>query len=67
MQPPPATSSPTSTDHYRYDATPTRVGQTGIRGFAGDNTGRICFTPDGTPVAPGASQGTLPDDCQDLR
>jgi prepilin-type N-terminal cleavage/methylation domain-containing protein len=35
---------------YTYHATPSIEGQTGVRGFAGDCSGRICFTPSGAPV-----------------
>ncbi len=47
--------SPSSVSAYKYDARPAVIGQTGIRGFAGDHSGRVCFTPDGTsvPTAPG--------------
>jgi type IV pilus assembly protein PilA len=62
---PPGPYSPTSVSNYRYDATPATVGQTGIRGFAADHNGRVCFTANGTPV-PGTG-GTLPPACQDLR
>ena len=61
------TASATSTAVYRYDATPVNIGQTGVRGFAADSSGRICFTTDGTPVPAGASTGMLPGNCQDLR
>ena len=61
------TSSATSTAVYRYDATPVNVGQTGVRGFAADSSGRICFTNDGLAVPAGASTGMLPGNCQDLR
>jgi prepilin-type N-terminal cleavage/methylation domain-containing protein len=59
----PPNASPTSVNVYRYDATPTVIGVTGMRGFAGDETGRICFTPDGVPVPPGPGVGTLPPGC----
>lgn len=36
---------------YTYHATPTLADVTGVRGFAGDCSGRICFTADGAPVA----------------
>ena len=65
--PVPTTSSPSSTTTYRYDATPATVGQTGVRGFAGDASGRICFTNDGTPVGAGLLPGALPATCNDLR
>jgi prepilin-type N-terminal cleavage/methylation domain-containing protein len=35
---------------YTYHATPSVQNQTGVRGFAGDCSGRICFTPSGAPV-----------------
>jgi len=64
---PPPTASPTSVLVYRYDATPGTVGVTGVRGFAGDNAGRICATADGAPVPAGPGPGTLPGNCQDVR
>src|SRR5688500_15724822 len=63
--PVPGFSSPTSVSVYSYDATPVNIGQTGVRGFAADSSGRICFTNDGTPV-PGTG-ATLPGTCADLR
>jgi type IV pilus assembly protein PilA len=65
--PPVPAASATSTPTYRYDATPVVIGQTGVRGFATDASGRICSTPNGVPVAPGASAGELPGTCADLR
>ena len=62
-----STASATSTAVYRYDATPVIVGQTGVRGFASDWSGRICFTTNGVSVAVGASAGMLPGTCNDLR
>lgn len=32
---------------YGYLATPLNQGQTGVRGFGGDSSGILCFTPDG--------------------
>ncbi len=61
------TASNTSTATFRYDATPINIGQTGVRGFAADSSGRICFSTDGTPVSAGTAVGSLPGDCQDLR
>ena len=63
----PPNASPTSVLVFRYDATATLVGITGVRGFAGDNTGRLCFTRDGPSVGAGATAGTLDPNCQDLR
>jgi hypothetical protein len=49
---------------YAYVAVPVRPGRTGIRGFCGDSTERLCFTVDGT--APPVKDG-LCDPCNDLR
>ena len=46
-----AISSSTSTTSYVYWATPTSPGQTGVRGFAGDSSGILCFSPDGDEPA----------------
>ena len=62
----PPTASPSSRASYRYDATPVNIGQTGVRGFAADFSGRICFTTDGGPVPAGPLAGQLPN-CNDLR
>ena len=59
------TASTTSTSVYAYDATPVVVGQTGVRGFAADSSGRICFTTAGTAV--GVTGAILPANCNDLR
>jgi type IV pilus assembly protein PilA len=68
--PPPAvipnTSSLTSVGTYAYHATPSTPNQTGVRGFAGEASGRICFTPSGAPVPPG-TPGTISPTCNDLR
>ncbi len=42
-----STSSPTSAGTYVYLAQPIQEGQTGVRGFGGDQTGILCSTPDG--------------------
>jgi len=47
----PAISSPTSVSAYAYLASPINQNQTGVRGFGGDASGLICFSPDGTQVA----------------
>ena len=39
-------SSPTSMSQYGYLATPVTSGQTGVRAFAGDSSGVLCFTAD---------------------
>ena len=61
-------SSGTSALIYRYDATPTIVGVTGVRGFGSDHTDRICFTWDGTAIPPGTPDPQqLPQNCRQLR
>jgi type IV pilus assembly protein PilA len=66
VAPIPLTSSPGSTGTYAYHATPATPNQTGVRGFGGEASGRICFTSDSTPVPVGAA-GTLSPTCNDLR
>jgi type IV pilus assembly protein PilA len=43
-------SSLSSATSYVYWATPTIGGQTGLRGFAADSSGLICFSPQGDPA-----------------
>ena len=43
----PAISSTTSVTSYVCWATPTSQGQTGVRGFAGDASGLLCFSTNG--------------------
>jgi len=50
---------------YVYHASPLSIGQTGVRGLAGDCSGRVCTTPDGTPV-PSAAGIMLPG-CNSLQ
>ena len=66
--PPPLnpTLSPTSVTAFKYDAVPTIASQTGIRAFAGDHTGRICQTTDGS-VVPAQAGGGMTRDCQALQ
>jgi prepilin-type N-terminal cleavage/methylation domain-containing protein len=63
----PLTASLTSVGVWSYHATPTTQNQTGVRGFAGEASGRICFTPSGGPVPLGTNPGTLDPNCNDLR
>ena len=46
-----AIQSPSSTTSYVYWATPTSPGQSGVRGFAGDSSGALCFSNDGSAAA----------------
>jgi type IV pilus assembly protein PilA len=50
---------------YTYHATPSVPNQTGVRGFAGDCSGRICFTPSGGAV-PTVSAALAPS-CNSLQ
>lgn len=50
---------------FAYVAVPEVPGKTGVRGFCGDATGRICYTTDGT--APGVENGSCATDCTDLQ
>jgi type IV pilus assembly protein PilA len=50
--------SPTSAAGYAYLASPVNQGQTGVRGFGGDSSGILCFTPAGT-APPRVSIGVL--------
>ena len=58
--------SPSSATAYKYDALPTMPGQSGIRGYAGDHSGRICTTIDGTAV-PAQAGGGMARNCEVLR
>jgi prepilin-type N-terminal cleavage/methylation domain-containing protein len=59
------TISPTSVGTWVYHATPAVPNQTGVRGFAGEAGGRICFTPNGVAVT--AAAGVIDPNCNDLR
>ncbi len=52
-----AVSGTNSTGAYAYSAWPVTAGQSGVRAFAGDSSGVICFTPTGTQ--PTVSNGTV--------
>ena len=51
-------SSASSMSSYGYVATPVTSGQTGVRAFAGDSSGVLCFTADGT-VPPTVTNGAI--------
>jgi len=55
-------SSGTSVTSYVYWATPTSGGQTGVRGFAGDSSGLLCFSTDGSVAATTGSIGLNTND-----
>jgi type IV pilus assembly protein PilA len=50
---------------YVYQTTPSAQDKTGVRGFSGDCSGVICYTPDGTPVP--QSGGAMNAGCLALR
>lgn len=54
-----------SLESFAYVVVPEKPGQTGVRGFCGDASGRICFTTNGS--APAATGGMCDPGCQDLR
>ena len=58
--PSPTEKSPRGVGTYCYSAFPATVGQTGVRSFAGDQTGRICFDPEGRSLC---TAGGLPTGC----
>jgi type IV pilus assembly protein PilA len=55
-------SSPGSVTSYVYWATPTSPGQTGVRGFAGDSSGILCFSTNGMNAATTGSIGLNTND-----
>ena len=58
-------SGTASTSAYAYFGTPVNVGQTGVRGFAGDHSGVLCFTTAGT--YPPNGSGALQTSCNVLQ
>jgi type IV pilus assembly protein PilA len=48
----PAVSGTSSVTGLAYEAIPINVGQTGVRAFAGDMSGVICYNPAGATTAP---------------
>jgi prepilin-type N-terminal cleavage/methylation domain-containing protein len=59
--------SPTSVTSYYYSATPMNQGTTGVRGFGGDSSGRICYTADGKRPTFLPGQGLMDPTCVDLK
>jgi type IV pilus assembly protein PilA len=57
----PVVSSPSSIDGFVYGGTPVTPNRTGVRGFAGDDSGVICFNMTGTD--PAAGTPNLPPGC----
>jgi type IV pilus assembly protein PilA len=61
----PAAGSQSSLAHYAYVAIPVAPGQTGVRSFCVDDSGRICYLADGSE--PPVVDGACPTRCTDLR
>jgi hypothetical protein len=61
----PGVASVSSVTSYRYDAWPVMAGRDGVRAFAADASGRICFTRSRAPVTTGP-QGSLEPGCSTL-
>lgn len=57
--------SPSSLKSYAFVAEPVTFGQTGVRAFCGDDTGMVCYSPDGH--MPPIGDGHCPSDCTPLR
>jgi Zn-dependent protease with chaperone function len=56
--------SPGGIASYCYAAVPVQKGQTGVRSFAADASGRICVDPEGENLC---LEGALPSDCRVLQ
>jgi type IV pilus assembly protein PilA len=63
----PQTASPSSAAAYVYGATPVSVGQTGVRGFMGDSSGLLCYTPSGAMPGQVAGPGIDITTCTPLQ
>jgi prepilin-type N-terminal cleavage/methylation domain-containing protein len=53
-----AMASGSQVSSYAYLTSPVNQGQTGVRGFGGDSSGVLCFTPDGA-IPPSTGSGAL--------
>lgn len=63
--PGPPANSPLCFQAFAYTALPAWPGETGLRSFCGDDTGRICVNDDGGPFV--VSGGRCPQDCKALQ
>jgi prepilin-type N-terminal cleavage/methylation domain-containing protein len=52
---------------YVYQTVPSSQDKTGVRGFSGDCSGIVCYTPDGSPVPLDGSGGAMVPSCAALR
>ena len=57
--------SPSSVRTFAYVSEPVTQGQTGVRAFCGDDTGRVCYWSDGVPTD--LVDGHCPVDCTTFR
>ena len=61
----PGCAGGTGLESFAYTAEPETRGRTGVRGFCGDDSGRICFTADGS--VPPVTNGRCAEGCTPLR
>jgi hypothetical protein len=50
---------------FAFTAVPVKAGESGLRAFCGDSTGKICVTDDGSP--PGLRDGRCAPPCKELK
>lgn len=60
-----ARASPSSLRSFAYTAVPEKPGESGVRGFCGDSSGRMCFTADGS--LPAVKEGFCAASCPALK
>jgi hypothetical protein len=60
-----AKAVPDSLKSFAFTAVPVKPGETGLRAYCGDATGKICFTADGAP--PGIRAGRCVPPCEALK
>jgi len=60
-----AKAVPDSLKAFAFTAVPVKPGETGLRAYCGDASGKICFTPDGAP--PGIREGRCVPPCKELK
>jgi hypothetical protein len=57
--------SPTSLVTFAYVAVPEEPGESGVRAFCGESTGRICMFADGK--VPPIQDGLCPAECEEIQ
>lgn len=60
-----STRSPSSMESFAYTAVPVQPNRTGVRGFCGDSSGKVCYTLDGSE--PPVENGECAESCQLIR